>query len=190
MHSKIITHINKYVALNEEETLILLKYVKQIKVKKKEYLLREGQTCRSQLFVQEGCLRMFFISGKGMEQTTHFAMEGWWLADYMSLDTRTPSSFYIQAIENSELLSIDHDAQNRLLEEVPRLEKYFRMIMQKAYAAAQLRIKYLYDFSKEEGYRHFLSKFPEFAGRVPQYMLASYLGLTPEYMSEIRRKKS
>jgi CRP-like cAMP-binding protein len=132
---------------------------------------------------------MFYINEKGIEQTTQFAIENWWMADYMSFGSQTPSSFYIQAVENSDILSIDFHAQEKLLEEFPQLERYFRIIFQRAYASSQLRIKYLYDFSKEELYDHFNTHFPDFVQRIPQYMLASYLGFTPEYLSELRKKK-
>lgn len=131
---------------------------------------------------------MFYLTEKGTEQITHFALENWWLADYMSLSTQKPSSFYIQAIEASAIVSLDYRIQEELFSKLPQLERYFRIMMQRVYAAAQMRVKYLHDFSKEENYRQFITLFPAFAQRIPQYMLASYLGLTPEYLSEIRKR--
>jgi CRP-like cAMP-binding protein len=100
-----------------------------------------------------------------------------------------PTDYYIQAIENSEILVIDKLSYDELLIEIPQLEKYFRIIMQKAIAASQHRAKLQYQMSKEEFYQHFVTSFPEFIQRVPQYMIASYLGLTPEYVSELRKKR-
>ena len=131
---------------------------------------------------------MFFYTDKGAEQITQFALENWWITDYFSFTDQNVSEYNIQVIEKSEILVIDHRSFDKLLEELPALERYFRIIMQRAVAASQLRIKLLYDLSKEELYLHFSSYFPEFVQRVPQYMLASYLGLTPEYLSEIRKK--
>ena len=102
---------------------------------------------------------------------------------------KIPSDYYIQAIEKSEIIVIDSILYDELLKEIPQLEKYFRIIMQKAVAAAQHRAKLPYQMSKEEFYQHFVTFFPEFNQRVPQYMIASYLGLTPEYVSELRKKK-
>ena len=102
----------------------------------------------------------------------------------------TPSDYFIQTIEASELVSIDRQVFDNLLKVLPQLERYFRIIMQKNLAASQLRNKYLYEMSKEEFYHHFSTSFPDFIQRVPQYMVASYLGLTPEYVSELRKKNS
>lgn len=187
MHPNLIEHIKKYVELNESEVNALLTHIKPQKLKKKDYLLKEGDVCKSLYFIEKGCLRMFFINDKGSEQITQFAIENWWIADYMSFGSQTPSQFYIQAIENAEVFSLDHLVQDQLFKEIPQLERYFRLIIQRAYAAAQVKVKYDHDFSKEQRYQHFMFKFPGFAQRIPQYMLASYLGFTPEYLSEIRK---
>lgn len=132
---------------------------------------------------------MYFINKKDSEQITQFALDGWWIADYMSFMNNTPSNYYIQSIEKTEIVSISSQKFDDLLKELPHLEKYFRIIMQKAVAASQHRAKLMYEMTKEEFYIHFSTSFPEFMQRVPQYMIASYLGLTPEYMSELRKKK-
>lgn len=132
---------------------------------------------------------MFFVNEKGVEQTTQFAIENWWMSDYLSFERGQPSDFSIQAVEKTEVLSIDHFSQEALLKDFPFMERYFRLVMQHAYAASQYRIKYLYGLSREELYHHFNRHFPEFVQRVPQYLLASFLGFTPEYLSEIRAKK-
>ncbi len=189
-HPNFIAHIRKYVSLNDSEIEILLPHVKTIKAKKRDYLLEEGQICRSNYFVEEGCLRLFFINEKGTEQITQFALENWWLADYMSFGMQTRSDFYIQAVEDSEIVAIDYAKQEQLFNKLPQLERYTRMILQRAYAASQFRLKFMHSFSKEESYHHFITMFPEFVQRIPQKMLASYLGFTPEYLSELRKKVS
>lgn len=187
MQPNLIEHINKYVELNDEQVQLVLDNIKPITLKKKSYLLEEGQICSSLYFVEKGCLRFFFINDKGTEQITQFAIENWWIADYMSFDTQSPSQFYIQAIENTEVYAFDCHNQEKVFSQLPQLERYFRLVLHRAYSAAQLRMKYLYDFTKEESYQHFITRFPEFVQRIPQYMLASYLNLTPEYLSEIRK---
>ena len=188
-HSKFIQHINQYVSLTETEPAFVLQYSKLLSLKKKEHLLKEGQVCKNIYFVEKGCLRLYFINNKGIEQTTQFAIENWWMADYMSYTSQHPSSFYIQAVENSVICSVEYADQEALIKAVPAMERYFRLMLQKAFAASQLRIKYLYELSREEGYHHFINAYPDFVQRIPQYMLASYLGFTPEYLSEIRNKK-
>ena len=157
-------------------------------VRKKQNLLEEGKICRANYFVAEGCVRMFFVNEKGIEQTVQFALEHWWLADYTSFSAQSPSGFYIQAIEHSEVLSLRYNAQEALLQAYPQMERYFRMVHQRAHAASQFRIKVLYGHSKEALYRGFVRQYPEFVQRVPQYLLASFLGITPEYLSELRAR--
>ena len=188
MVSDFVKHIRRHVELDEHEVQTLYKYVKPLSLKKKEYLLKEGQVCRALYFVEKGCLRMFFISSKTTEQITQFALDGWWISDYFSFMDNKPSDYFIQTIEKSEILSIDASSFDDLLKEIPQMERYFRIIMQRALAASQLRIKYMFEMTKEEFYLHFSTSFPEFVQRVPQYMIASYLGLTPEYVSELRKK--
>jgi len=182
-------HIEKFIEINDEEFAAVLPFFKSLRAAKKEDLLSAGQICRFNYFVVKGCLRMFFLNSKGAEQTVQFAIENWWIADYLSFDNRTRSEFSIQAVEESEILAIDYESQERMLHRYPKLERYFRLIHQKAHSASQSRIKFLYDLSREDLYRHFCNNYPQFVQRIPQYLLASYLGFTPEYLSEIRRKK-
>lgn len=189
MSASLLNHIKKYIDLNGEEEQLISACVERISIKKKEYLLKEGQLCKASYFVEKGCLRMFFISDKGDEQTTNFALENWWLSDYSTLLSEKPSLFYIQAIEQSDILVLTADQQEVLSKEIPKIERYFRLILQRAYGASQIRFKHTYNLSREDMYRNFQGLFPEFVNRVPQYMLASYLGFTPEYLSEIRKKK-
>lgn len=132
---------------------------------------------------------MYFIDSRMNEQITQFALENWWMADHFSYIDKKPSPYFIQAIEKTEVLAINANSLEAMLHEIPQMERYFRIVMQRALAASQLRLKYMYEMSKEEFYQHFVASFPEFAQRVPQYMIASYLGLTPQYVSELRKKK-
>ncbi len=188
MSSHLIEHIGKYVKLEKEEKELILKHTINRDVLKKEHLLKEGQLCTDQFFVNKGCLRMYFINEKGVEQITQFAIENWWMTDVMSFSRNTPSSFFIQAIEDSNISQLSIATEQELFEQVPAFETYMYTVQQYAYAAAQMRIKFLYDYSKEEHYKHFIKLYPQFAQRIPQYMLASFLGLTPEYLSELRKK--
>src|SRR4051812_3204269 len=155
-------HIEKFITINEEEFLDIFSFFQVQHVKKKENLLVEGQICKYHYFVLKGCLRKFFVNEKGIEQTTEFAIENWWLTDNIAYEHRLPTEFYIQAVEKSEVLYIDNYSQEKLLLEFPKMERYFRFIYQKAYAAVQMRLKYLYEFSKEEFYYHLSESYPEF----------------------------
>jgi CRP-like cAMP-binding protein len=189
MQADLKKHIERYVEIGTEDYTMLLTYFAVHRVQKKHNLLNEGEICSSNYFVSKGCLRLFFINEKGVEQTIQFALENWWLADYTSLSSQTPSGFYIQAVEKSEVLAIDFLSQEKMLSEFPQMERYFRLVHQRAHAASQFRIKSLYSVSREELYHQFNKRYPEFVQRIPQYLLASFLGFTPEYLSEIRNKR-
>lgn len=181
-------HIRKFVEIDNADFTVIAGFFKVVTPKKKENLLTAGEICRSNYFVSSGCLRMFFIDEKGVEKTTQFALEHWWLADYFSFQKQEPSQFYIQAVERSEVWAISQPAGEQMLKQFPQMERYFRMVHQTTNAATQVRIKHFYDLSREGMYRYFCTHFPEFIQRVPQYLLASYLGMTPEYLSELRAK--
>lgn len=181
-------HIEKFVQISDEEFEEILKFFDTKQVSKKENLLEEGQLCKFHYFVLEGLLRKFYINEKGVEQTTEFAIETWWLTDNIAYERKQPTEFYIQAIEKSQILYISKDNQEKLLNAFPKMERYFRFVYQRAYAAAQMRVKYLFSLSKEDFYFELLRKHPEFVQRVPQYLIASFLGFTPEYLSEIRKR--
>ena len=182
-------HIARLVEIDEQDYAEILPYFRVIQAKKKQNLLTEGKICKSNYFVSKGCLRLFFVNEKGIEQTIQFALENWWIADYTSFSSQKPSGFYIQAVERSEVLALDFVSQEEMLHRFPQMERYFRLVHQRAHAATQFRIKFLYSLSKEEFYNHFNKLYPEFVQRIPQYLLASFLGLTPEYLSEIRGRK-
>lgn len=118
-----------------------------------------------------------------------FAIENWWITDYLSYHNNTPSHFYIQAVENCDVIAIEKSVCECLLIQIPKLERYFRIVSQKSFGAAQMRIKFLFTMSAEERYHHFNDLNPEFVQRVPQYMLASYLDFSAEFMSKIRAGK-
>lgn len=182
-------HIAKFAQVSNDEFEEIKQFFETKDVAKKENLLEEGQICRHHYFVLEGLLRKFYINEKGIEQTTEFAIETWWITDNIAYEQKVSSQFYIQAVEKSKLLYITQDKQEQLLKVFPIMERYFRFVYQRAFAAAQLRFKYLSSLSKEEFYLQAIRNHPEFVQRVPQYLIASYLGFTPEYLSEIRKKR-
>ncbi len=182
-------HLQKFISVSDEEFESILESFKTITVSKKEILQQEGKLCRYQYFVLTGCLRKFLVNDKGVEVATEFALETWWLSENRAFEYQSEALFSIQAVENSEILTIDSLSMEKLYRDFPIMERYFRFVYQRAFAAYQMRIKYLYTMSKEDYFFHFYDSYPEFVQRVPQYLLASFLGLTPEYLSELRRKK-
>lgn len=189
MRHPLFYHIRQYAPMPEADFPAIMAAFETVKAKKKQHLMKAGQICDANYFVVKGCLNMYTIDNNGSKQTIQFAIENWWLTDFMAFGKREITELSIQAVETTEVLSITSAGQDQLLAQFPYLEKYFRCIYQKAYGAALRRIRYNYEFSKKEIYFHFTEHYPEFVQRVPQYLLASFLGLTPEYVSEIRRQE-
>jgi CRP-like cAMP-binding protein len=190
MYPELISHIKRYVPLTAEDEKRICQRLELVTLKKKGFLLEAGKHCAGNYFVVKGCLRLYFINNKLNEQIIQFGIENWWISDQDGLTSKRASECYIQAIEPSEVLLLTEKNQELLFEQVPRLETYFRIMMQKAYVASQRRIGFIFNQTEEERYRHFSGLFPEFLQRVPQYMLASYLGFTPQFLSRLRAKKS
>ena len=189
IYAPLLQHIRKFVELNTEEETILLTYLTHKKLKKKEFLLEQGQICSGNYFILNGCFFLFMIDESGSEQVVQFGIENWWITDYVSMDSQKPSNFNIRAIEDSTVAVLEKSRQDDLFREIPQLERYFRVILQRAFSATLQRIQFIFTMSGEERYRHFNHLFPAFVQRVPQYILASYLGFTPEFLSKIRAKK-
>ena len=189
MTDSLIAHINRFVSLTDDEQAEVAKAVNLVSIKPKQFLLEPGQICRHNYFVSKGVMRLYFINKNGQEQITMFGIENWWITDYDSLETGRQSHYYVQAVEDAELIGLSKTNLEELLIKVPKMERYFRLILQKAFTATMRRFEYFRDQSDEERYRTFAALFPDFVQRIPQYMLASYLGFTPQFLSKIRAKK-
>nr|WP_299389017.1 Crp/Fnr family transcriptional regulator [Allomuricauda sp.] len=182
-------HLRQYISISPEEFKGVLAFFEPKRLEKRQMLMESGSHCSHIHFVLEGCLNMFFTTQKGTERTVQFAIENWWLTDFLAFQNGNNTNFSIRAVEPTHILSLRFEQHERLLSEFPKLEGYFRKMYQIGYGASLIKMKYLLDFSKEDMYFHFTESFPDFAQRVPQKLIASFLGLTPEYVSEIRAKK-
>lgn len=186
---EIKTHIQRFVAISDEELSIFINELETQEIKSKEFLLKEGSHSMYHYFVAKGFLRSFFINEKGVEKIVNFAIEGWWISDYDSLLNKTTAHLNIQAIEDAIVLKIKHDKLEELFKKSNALNSYFRKILEIIRIADQKRIQYMFNSSGKELYENFRRLNPKFVQRVPQYMLASYLGFTPEFLSKIRRQQ-
>lgn len=188
MIQHLVSHINKFCAIEPEKLSLLEHYFSHRIYKKKELLLNEGHRCYEKYFIIKGCVHIYYLRQNGTEQTIDFAIENWWTSDFMAFPQGSVAQFSIRAVETTEVLYITADRQRELLNHIPELNAYFHLVFQKAYAASQMRLRLLYELSKEELYHNFSQHYSAFIQRVPQYLLASFLGFTPEYLSEIRKK--
>ncbi|HEY6977333.1 MAG TPA: Crp/Fnr family transcriptional regulator [Chitinophagaceae bacterium] len=159
------------------------------KVNKGEFLLREGERTKYSVFVASGCLRTYTIDDKGKEHILQFSPENWWTGD-MSFKSNVPSQCFIEALEDSEILLTELPSIQKLTESIPEASVLYQAALQKSVAAKNQRIVSSLSASAEERYNDFLKKYPSLMQRVPQHMIASYLGISPETLSRIRKQQS
>ena len=177
------------IQLTEEEKELSRKFFTPKKLRRRQYLLQEGDVCKYVTFVEKGLLRYYTVDERGQEHITQFAFEGWWISDLLSFLTGEPSTYNIDALEHCELLLLSKAAEDEMLERIPKLERYFRILLQNNLIATQKRLASSLNQSAEERYSELIQSCPEtLPQRIPQHMLASFLGITPETLSRIRRQ--
>ena len=186
----VLRNIAKHITLDKEEREYFISLLKEQRVSKKEFILNEGQICKNISFVNAGVLRAYYVNKKGGESTIMFAVKDWWITDMFCFINKQPALLNIEATENSNILQLQKDDLDLLCAKVPKFERYFRIIMQMAYIREQLRVIQNLSLSAEKRYENFLSRYPQMAGKLAQKHIASYLGITPEFLSTIRGKKS
>jgi len=181
-------NINKCTLFSTEELNVFNGLLKPKKVKKKEYILREGEICTFESYIIKGCFRSFYIDIDGNEVILQFGIEDWWMGDISSFQNQIPSPFYIQALEDSEILTLSYHNKEKLLLENPKFERVFRLMIQKRLQVLEKRLIRTMAHTAEERYLEFIENYPLITQRVPQHYIASYLGMTPEFLSKIRRR--
>src|SRR5690554_2183079 len=186
MFEQLHKKINQVVNLNDEEFDFCKSLFIPKKLRKRQYLLQEGDVCKHTIFVEKGLLRSYINDEKGSEPILQFAFEGWWMADLYSFLTNEPSLYNIDALEDCELLMITQESWDTLLDHIPAMERFFRILIQNNLIATQRRLMGSMSETAEEKYVKLLQTFPECIQRVPQHMIASYLGITRETLSRTR----
>jgi len=190
MFERLRTHMMARVKITDEEFALATTFFVPKKLRRKQFLLQEGDPCKYIAFVSKGCLRSYSIDEKAEEHIVQFAIEDWWITDMNSFLTSQPAVFNIDALEDSEILLIDKAFQNKLCNVVPNCEHYFRLLLENDKSSSLKRISDFISASAEERYLHFLSRYPEIVRRVPQNLIASYLGIAPQSLSRIRKELS
>jgi len=183
-------HIEKRTHLTDKEFAVVKKFFIPKKVRKKQFLLHEGEVCRYVGFVNSGCLREYTIDNKGTEHIVQFAIEDWWVSDLNSFLSGKPAEYNIDALQNSEILLLEKSAREKLLDECPKMERFFRILIESNHIATHQRIIDTLSASAEEKYLKFIATYPKLFELVPQNQIASYLGITPQSLSRIRKELS
>lgn len=190
MFTNLINDIQSRISLSPGEISLLPSWWKVASLSKNEYLVRNGDICRHDSFVVQGSLKAFYINAKtGKEEILFLAIENWWATDLDSFRNKTPSIYNIQALEDSVLLQIDQPSFEAMLAAIPALHQYFLLILERYVAVLHKRIIMQNSHTAEERYRYFVERYPALFNRVPQYLIASYLGMSAEFLSRIRAKK-
>lgn len=184
----ILEHIRKFVHLTQEEEHLLLSKIEIKTIKAKSVLLHAGEVCKETYFVNSGLLRSFNVNDNIVEHILHFACEGWWMGDLYSLITQKPGNLFIEALEDSELVILSKEKQEELYLEIPKLERFFRILTENSLVAHQERLMDNLSLSAEERFEKFCQKYPSLIQRVPQRQIASYIGVTPEFLSKLKKK--
>jgi len=184
----LIESLEKYIPLSANEKALFIANLRERRVKKGQFLVHEGAVSRCTNFVNEGSVRTYFIDPNGQEHIVQFAIEGWWISDLNSFIMQTPATFNVQAIEDCVILELPFESLEILYEKIPKLERYFRIITQRAFVAFQQRVVQNISMSAENRYIAFQHKYPKIELRIPQKLVASYLGISAEFLSKIKKR--
>lgn len=186
----LLAYVQNHVNLSEEESRQFLESFNEVFVKKRQFICQPGFINKHRSFVVKGAFRTYAVTNEGQEHTLQFAIENWWASDFNSYIYQHPATLFIVALEDSTLLQIEHEKEQELKRSNHKFETFFRIMAEKGLAFEHRRILFNLSHSAEARYENFLLNFPNFIQRVPQYALASYLGMTTEFLSRIRKNRA
>jgi CRP-like cAMP-binding protein len=184
----LIENITKNGQLSKVEAEKFCSFFQPKTIQKKEFLLKQGEVCKFEAFVIEGCFRVFSLDKKGNENTLYFAAKDWWLMDIDSFMNHKPSDLNIQALEDSKILIITQEDKTTLYSSLPIVEKFFRIMFQKSIVAWQRRVLRNNSLTAKERYNHFITRYPEIVAKLTDRQTATYLGITHEFLSKIKKR--
>jgi cAMP-binding proteins - catabolite gene activator and regulatory subunit of cAMP-dependent protein kinases len=186
----ILQNISRHIELDKTETDFFISLLQTKKLKRKELLLKQGDICKTENFIVKGCLRTYTIDNNGFEHIVLFGIEDWWVGDLYSFLTQSPATYFIDALEDTVVIQITKANLDKLYERVPKFERFFRLILQNAFIAQQQRINQNLSFTAEQRYLDFINKYPQLEQRLTQKQISAYLGITPVFLSMLRKKLS
>lgn len=184
-----LDNMRRHIRLTEEEEAVVLSKLRPVKLKRREHLLKQGQVARDLAFVIEGCLRAYALDDNGFEHILQFAPAGWWISDMSSVISRRDSLLNVDAIKPSEILLLSREDQLALFDEVPKLERYFRVLTENGLVSSRMRLIENLSLTARQRYQRFCQTYPNLINEIPQKYIASFIGVTPEFLSKIRSEK-
>ena len=182
----ILAHVNEVITIDPDEQSYFLSLLKYRKLRRRQYILQAEDVCRYETYIINGCMRSYFVDGSGIEHVIMFAIENSWISDGLSFSNGTASAVNIDAIEECEIFQIEKASLEALYEKVPAFERFFRVKFQNAFIAEQQRVICNFTKSAQDRYLTFLERFPRLEQRIPQHQIASFLGITPQFLSQVR----
>ena len=186
----LISYFDNHLTLTDEEKQAVRNTFFEKRVKRRQFILQQGDVSRLNTFVAEGCFRMYMIDDNGKEHNLQFAIENWWIGDIASFHSEEPSRLNIEAIENSTILQIKKGDQLRLFVDYPKFNRIFRVFTENALISYQRRVLQNISSTAEERYIDFVNRYPFFFNRISNVHIASFIGVTPEFLSKIRKNIS
>lgn len=188
MFEEILANVTKCIPLQDDEVTLFTALLSRREIPKKTMLLREGEICQFEGYIQKGCVRIYYLDENGFEVTLSFAVEDWWISDIASFHYHEPSSLYMETLEDCEIYFLNPESKEKLLAELPKFERVFRLLVQRRLAVLQNRLIHTISKPATDRYLEFIRLYPTISQRVPQYYIASYLGVSPEFVSTIRKR--
>ncbi|WP_299117859.1 Crp/Fnr family transcriptional regulator [uncultured Winogradskyella sp.] len=188
IYKGILDHIARYVKLSDNEIKEFISILKTTRVKKRQFIVQPGFVSEYRNYIVEGAVRVFYLDDSGKEHTIIIAIEDWFFTDFYSYLNRTPAEYYAEALEDSLILQMKYDDVEELCARIHSISEYFRLFTERSMAHSYKRTISNISKTSEERYWEYVNKYPQIANRVPQYVLASYLGISPESISRIRSR--
>jgi CRP-like cAMP-binding protein len=184
--SLIIKNVSKHIQLTKDEEKHFVSFLKEKKIKRKQFVLRENEICENSIFITKGCLRGYTIDQNGFDHILQFAPPDWWIADMYSLISQKPGNLNIDAIEDTEVLLLSRKNQEKLFVDVPKFERFFRIITENSLVANRQRILDNMSLTAQQRFAAFCHHYPTLIEHLPQKLIASYIGVTPEFLSKVK----
>lgn len=184
----IIQNILKHISLTPAEELLFLSKTETVYFKAKTIIINAGEVCKYSYFVNSGLVRSFNINDNIVEHVLSFAYEGWWIGDMYSLLSQKPGNLFIEVLEDAEVVLLSKENQEQLYQEIPKLERFFRILTENSLVANQERLIDNLSLSAEERFEKFCKKYPSLIQKLPQKQIASYIGVTPEFFSKMKSR--
>ena len=184
----LLANIRSFVPITDSDWQAIFSLTIQRRFKKKDFISREGEVNRFTNFIEEGCARVFYIDSNGQEHVVQLGIRGWWISDFASFITQKKGLLYVEALEPTMVSSLSYDNLQRLCEEIPVFERFYRLLIQKAYASFQYRMLQNLSMDAEQRYLQFREAYPEMEATIAQKHIASYLGMSAEFLSKIKKR--